>query len=123
MIHIHKTSVELKTGSIVRLDAGDGVLAFGRFNRISATVVVINTNEYLTVNEISLAPLGIPDEARLIRVMESNNKGFTTDPLSYTVKNGKLVRAYGSDSAVVLQYNRITAVNEEAFWSTNFFRM
>lgn len=123
IIHIHKTSMELKTGSIVRLDAGEGVLAYGRFNRTSASIVVINTNKYLTVSEISLEPLGIPEEARLIRVIESNHKGFTTDPLSYNVKNGKLVRAYGSDCAVVLQYNRITAVNEEAFWSTNFFRM
>ncbi|WP_408072219.1 glycoside hydrolase family 13 protein [Butyrivibrio sp. JL13D10] len=123
MIHIHKASVELKTGSLVRLDGGDGVLAYGRFNRTSATLVVINTNKYLTVSEISLAPLGIPEESRLIRVIESNSKGYTTDPLSYNVKNGKLVRAYGRESAVVLQYNRITAVNEEAFWSTNFFRM
>ena len=123
MIRIHKTSTELKTGSLVRLDAENGVLAYGRFNRISATIVVINTNNYVTVSETSLAPMGIPDEARLIRVMESNNKGFRLDPLSYSVKNGKLVRAYGPDSAVVLQYNRITAVNEEAFWSTNEFRM
>ena len=123
MIRIHKTSVELKTGSLVRLDAGSGILAFGRFNRISATIVVINTNDYAAVGEIGLAPMGIPDEARLIRVMESNNKGFRTEPLSYSVKNGKLVRVYGPGSAVVLQYNRITAVNEEAFWSTNVFRM
>ncbi|SDB61594.1 glycoside hydrolase family 13 protein [Butyrivibrio sp. INlla16] len=123
MIHLHKTSVELKTGSLVRLDAGEGILAYGRFNRISATIVVINTKDYLTVSEISLAPLGIPEEARLVRVMESGSKGFKTDALTYSVKNGKLVRAYGADSAVVLQYSRITAVNEESFWSTNFFRM
>ena len=85
--------------------------------------MVVNTNAYLTVCEIKIAPLGIPDEARLLRVLETSRKGYKTNPVSYSVKNGKLVRPYDADSAVVLQYNRITAVNEDAFWATNFFRM
>ncbi len=123
MIRIHKSSMELKTGSLVRLEADKGVLAYGRFNRTTATIVVVNTNAYLTVCEIKIAPLGIPDEARLLRVLETSRKGYKTNPVSYSVKNGKLVRPHDADSAVVLQYNRITAVNEEAFWATNFFRM
>ncbi|WP_051656829.1 glycoside hydrolase family 13 protein [Butyrivibrio sp. AE3004] len=123
MIRIHKNSMELRTGSLVRLEAGEGILAYGRFNRTTATIVVVNTNKYLTVSEISIVPLGIPEDARLLRVLETSNKGFRTDPISYSVKNGKLVRPYGADSAVVLQFNRIAAINEEAFWATNFFRM
>ena len=123
MINIRRSSTELKTGSLVKLDAGDNVLAFGRFNRTCATMVVINRSEYETACEIDVEPLGIPSEAKLLKVMESTSRGFRSDPLNYNVKNGKLVRVYGPLSAVVLQYNRITAVNEEAFWSTNFFRM
>ncbi len=123
MIDIHKNNRELKTGSIRKLDAGDNVLAYGRFNRTCATIVVLNCSEYETIKEIDITPLGIPKEARLIRVMESSRRGFKTDPISYNVKNGKLIRAYDAQSAVVMQYSRIAAVNEEAFWSTNFFRM
>ena len=123
MIHIHKSNMELRTGSLRKLDAGDNILAYGRFNRICATIVVINCGEYETIKEIDVTPLGIPMEARLIRVMESSRQGFKTDKLCYNIKNGKLVRTYGAQSAVVLQYSRITAVNEEAFWSTNFFKM
>ncbi len=123
MIVIHKSSTELKTGSLVRLDAGDNILAYGRFNGTSATIVVINRSAYECAREINVEPLGIPEEAKIIRVMESTSKGFKTEPLNYFIKKGKLVRVFGAESAVVLQYNRITAINEEAFWATNFFNI
>jgi alpha-glucosidase len=123
MIRIHKISTELRTGSLVRLEGGPGVLAYGRFNRTSATIVVINATEYETISEISVEVLGIPEEAKVLRVMESTKNGYKTEPLNYYIRNGKLVRAYGANSAVVMQYNKITAINEESFWSTNFFRV
>lgn len=123
MIMIHKSSIELRTGSLVKLDGGEHLLAYGRFNRTSATVVVINRNDYEVVSDIILEPLGIPMEAKLLRVMESTVKGFKTELSTYHVRKGIMSRAFGPYSAVVLQYNRITEINEEAFWSTNFFRL
>ncbi len=123
MINIHRSSIELKTGSLVRLDGGENILAYGRFNRTSATVVVVNRGAYETIREINLEPVGIPENAKILRVMESTSKGFKTEPLNYNVKNGVLTRVYGAYSAVIFQYNKISAINEESFWSTNFFKM
>ncbi len=123
MIHIHKISMELRTGSLVRLDGGDNLLAYGRFNRTSATIVVINATPYETIREINVEILGIPEQAKILRVMESTSRGFKTEPLNYYVKNGKVIRAYGANSAVVMQYNSISAINEESFWATNFFKI
>ncbi len=123
MIRIHKISIELRTGSLVRLDGGENILAYGRFNRTSATIVVINASPYEAISEIAVEVLGIPVEAKVLRVMESTRSGYKTEPLNYYIRNGKLVRAYGAHSAVVLQYNKISAINEESFWSTNFFNV
>ncbi len=123
MINIHRSSIELKTGSLVRLDGGENILAYGRFNRTSATIVVVNRGAYETISEINLEPVGIPENAKILRVMESTAKGFKTEPLNYNVKNGVLTRVYGAYSAVVFQFNKISAINEESFWSTNFFKM
>ncbi len=123
MIRIHKISTELRTGSLARLNSEKNILAYGRFNRTSATIVVINASPYESICELNVEVLGIPLEAKVLRVMESTRNGFKTEPLNYHVKNGKLVRTYGANSAVVMQYNRISAINEESFWSTNFFRI
>ena len=81
------SNMELRTGSLRKLDAGDNILAYGRFNRTCATIVVINCGEYETIKEIDVTPLGIPMEARLIRVMESSRQGFKTDNLGTSKKS------------------------------------
>lgn len=123
MITIHKMSTELRTGSLIRLDTDNNILAYGRFNRTSATIVVVNPTPYETICEINVEGLGIPSEAKVLRIMESTSKGYKTEPFNYLIKDGKIVRAYGAYSAVVMQYNRISEINEEAFWATNFFRI
>ena len=121
MIRIHKSCPELIRGSIKELYAESNFIAFGRFNRAAATVVIINNNEFEVTREIEVWPLGIPRDAQLHSLISSDSMGYITDGVTRRVKDGILSITLSRKSGIVLRYNSHEAVSSEEFWADNFF--
>ncbi len=120
MIRIHKNCPELLTGSIRELCADRNFLAFARFNRTAAAVVVINNNDFEVTKEITVWPAGIPRDAKLHPEISSDNMGFVLDGAPIRVKDGILTITLSRKSGTVLRYNSFEAVSDEEFWADNF---
>ncbi len=119
MIRIHKSYGELKTGSIKELLADNNIIAYGRFNRQAATVVVINNNEFEVTKDIDVSVLGIPSDALLNQLILSDGRGFTVDGGSTRVKNGVLTITLSRLSGIVLRYDSHAPISSEEFWADN----
>ena len=120
MIEIHKSCPELISGSIRELYAEYNFIAYGRFNRTAAVVVVLNNNDFEVTREFEVWPIGIPMEAQLHPLIISDNVGFVVDGATIRVKNGILAITLSRRSGVVLRYNSFEAVSSEEFWADNF---
>ena len=105
MIAIHKAHQELKTGSVKSLDKDYNFMAYGRFDRQGACVVVINNREETITKKISVWELGIPMEASLTRIMLTTEEGFTTEEVPIEAVGGRITVELPRTSAMVLKYN------------------
>ncbi|WP_034465963.1 glycoside hydrolase family 13 protein [Butyrivibrio proteoclasticus] len=119
MIRIHKSCPELMTGSVMELMADNNFIAYGRFNRTAAVVVLVNNNEFEVTKEIEVWPIGIPDDALLSQLIISDNSGFRTDSAMYKVRNGVVITTLSGKSAAVLRYNSFAPVSDDEFWADN----
>ena len=106
MIKIHKESKELLTGSLKYLIGEYNIMGYGRFNRQSQTVVVVNNNDHEVTREISVWHLGIPKESVMKRLILTYKDGFTTEAQDYVVKAGKLTLTLPPTSAIVLRHTK-----------------
>ena len=113
LIEFHKAAVALrkrikclKTGSIKPLDAGNGYIIYGRFDKDECCVVVVNCTD----SEISLTvpvwELGVPrDGVKMTRKFECGGFGFDTSETAAEVKHGRLFITLAEKSACVYHYN------------------
>lgn len=104
MIRIHKEHQELKTGSIKNLENDYNFLAYGRFDKQGACVVVINNREEHFRKTISVWELGIPEHAVLKRIMLSTEDGFSVDEERVQTEHGTLTLDMPKTSAMVFEY-------------------
>lgn len=102
MIRIHKAYDEFRTGSLRYLMADYNVIAFGRFNRDSRSVTMVNNNDYEVTKELSVWYLGVPKECEMERVMLTTANGYVTEKESYPVVSGKVKITLPPFSAIVL---------------------
>ena len=121
MIRIHKSCPEIKYGSVKELLADNNFIAYGRFNRTAATVVVLNNNDFEVTREIEVWTLGIPKDAKLNLLMMTDNVSFHTEGSSVRVKNGVLTITLSRKSAAVFRYDSFEPVSDEEFWADNYF--
>ncbi len=76
-IALRKTIHCLKVGSLKCLDAGDGYIAYGRFDEQDCAVVVINNNENDLTLSVPVWELGVQNGAIMKLELDSNAEGFT----------------------------------------------
>ena len=105
MIRIHKSCIELREGSTKPLCARYAFLAYARFTREFASVIIVNNNN--TAQEISLPvwEKGLPRYTRLNRQILTYQDSFTTEPFTYEVKHGTVHIYIQPKSAMVLRGN------------------
>jgi len=101
VINLRKRVHCIKMGSIKRLDAGNGYIAYGRFDREDCIAVVINC----TGNEINLSvpvwELGVPTgEYMICRI---NSEGYD-DGQKSQVRHGRLFISLPPESGCVYHY-------------------
>lgn len=103
MIRIHKEHEAFKTGSIQYVWGEYNFLCYARYNRREHFLVVLNNDAVSRTVEMVVWPVGLPKECELEQIMYSHEDGFSTNPVTYEVKGGKLNITLTEFSAVVLR--------------------
>ena len=106
MIWIHKSNPELKRGSFLGVCSDYNFIGYTRFTKEEQSVVLVNNNKEAVTKEISVWEAGIPKEAIVERLILTDEKGFTTEPMCYPVKSGKLTITLPPTAAVVLKHRK-----------------
>ena len=103
MIRIHKEHEAFKTGSIQFVWGEYNFLCYARYNRREHFLVVLNNDAGSRTVEMVVWPVGLPKECELEQIMYSHEGGYSTNPVTYEVKGGKLNITLTEFSAVVLR--------------------
>ena len=103
MIRIHKEHEAFKTGSIQFVWGEYNFLCYARYNRREHFLVVLNNDAVSRTVEMVVWPVGLPKECELEQIMYSHEDGFSTNPVTYEVKGGKLNITLTEFSAVILR--------------------
>ena len=104
MIKIHKAGPEFMRGSLKPVDGEYNFIAYGRFTDTAVSVMVINNNDYEVTKNIIVWTLGVPKDAVVVRQILTDENGFTTQPVEYTLVGGCVELTMPKTSAVVLSY-------------------
>ncbi len=111
IIRIHKSHKEFLTGSLKYLDADYNVIAYGRFNKMGKSVILVNNNDYEITKELSVWYLGIPKECMLKQLLLTTAEGYTTENREYPVVAGKVSITLPKTSAIILRYSDASGRN------------
>lgn len=103
MIRIHKEHEAFKTGSIQFVWGEYNFLCYARYNRREHFLVVLNNDAVSRTVEMVVWSVGLPKECELEQIMYSHEGGYSTNPVTYEVKGGKLNITLTEFSAVVLR--------------------
>ncbi|MBD5585511.1 MAG: alpha-glycosidase, partial [Clostridia bacterium] len=105
-VALRKTIPCLKMGSLKRLDAGTGYIAYGRFDENECCVVVINCNDEEISLTVPVWELGIPHMgAKMTRKFLSHGGGFDERQTENDVCHGRLFVTLPEQSGAVYYYN------------------
>ncbi|BCN28990.1 glycoside hydrolase family 13 protein [Anaeromicropila herbilytica] len=91
LIRIHKDYNALKRGSILFLGGDYQYLSYGRFNEEDKFVVIINNIEYERTFVIPVWEIGITDQDRLVRLIQTTEEGYNLEAVHYQVEEDHLV--------------------------------
>lgn len=103
IIRIHKENQELKTGSLKYLDSDYNYIAYGRFNRQQQCVILVNNNDHEIEKDVLVWETGTARHGKMMRLIETNEGGFTEEPVEYPIYAGKIHITLPKTSAVVLK--------------------
>jgi alpha-glucosidase len=91
MIRIHKERKVLAYGSIKKLYGQQNIIAYGRFQKDSRLIVIINNGREEAEVGIPVWEVEIPQECMLKTVIETFEQGYHTEAREYRVTGGELV--------------------------------
>ncbi len=89
-IAIHKHSEALRKGSLKMLSGDYQYLAYGRFTREEQMIVLINNDDRSRRVKQSVWAAGMPRNCEMNRLLITSDEGFSTVPIRYPVKEGRL---------------------------------
>lgn len=90
VIAIHSGHQALRTGSLKMLTAKYQYLAYGRFDREEQFVVMVNNDERARQVKQPVWAAGFPQNGECDRVMITSEAGFSSAPIRYPVREGRL---------------------------------
>lgn len=90
LIRIHKENQVLRTGSILFLVGEYQCISYGRFDDKDAVVVIVNTSHEERHMDIPVWRLGIIQQERLARVIQTDNNGYSMETKVYMSEMGIL---------------------------------
>lgn len=104
IIKIHKECRELRTGSIKSLDRDYNYLAYGRFNRTSQIIVLVNNNDHEIEKKVSVWQAGVPKESMLTQIFATTDAGYRTEHTELPVISGNITIKLPRFSAMILRH-------------------
>ena len=90
IIRIHKDYQAMKTGSILFLHGQYKFISYGRFDEKDQIVVAINSGDQPVSVDIPVWRIGLTQENRMARLMNTGRDGFSIETTMYSVENGVL---------------------------------
>ena len=104
IIRIYKSTSSLRFGSFIPLVGEDGLVAYGRFDENNAAVVIINQSRSPRETEVPVWKLGIPEDAKVTRVMGTIQSGYNIGRLELPVEDGMLRLTLREECALLYVY-------------------
>ena len=112
LIEYHRAAVKLRkkfsclsSGSIKRLDAGNGYIAYGRFDKDGCCVVILNVNDAPISLTVPVWEVGVPREnAEMTCIFKSSGNSFSGQGERHKVRHGRLFVDLSECSGIVLHY-------------------
>lgn len=104
MIRIHKMCPEILYGSTKYLMGDNGMTAYGRFDDIHHTVVVVNNTEREASVNLSAWLVGVPRECYMDRLMLSTENSFDEHVTPTVITGGHLVVTMPPYSSAVYRH-------------------
>lgn len=102
LIRIHKSYQALKTGSIKFLYGSYNVIAFGRFDSHDKLVAAVNNNNGEVTFKIPVWEIGVFDGSQMIRLILTNQEGYTQETEAYRIEDGNLILTLPPFSGAIL---------------------
>lgn len=90
IIRIHKDYQALKTGSILFLHGQYSFISYGRFDEQDKFVIAINSGEQPVSIDLPVWRLGMTEENRMARLINTSQDGFSFETAMYNIENGIL---------------------------------
>ena len=90
IIRIHKDYQALKTGSILFLHGQYSFISYGRFDEQDKFVIAINSGEQPVSIDLPVWRLGMTEENRMARLINTSQDGFSLETAMYNIENGIL---------------------------------
>lgn len=90
IIRIHKDYQALKTGSILFLHGQYSFISYGRFDEQDKFVIAINSGEQPVSIDLPVWRLGMTEENRMARLINTSQDGFALETAMYNIENGIL---------------------------------
>ena len=87
---MHKENEVLRTGSYKSLYSAYNVIAYGRFSKDDAAIIIINNNEDEVRAKIPAWEVGLGFDDDVEQLMVTFEGGYSTDRLGYHLQNGWL---------------------------------
>lgn len=103
MIGIHKAYDVLKTGSIKFLSGRNGIICYGRFDQKDKFVIAINNTDRQESVDIPVWEIGCADSNALVRLIETDEEGFTLAAAVYRPEHGVVCLRLKPHSGVVMK--------------------
>ncbi len=103
MIKIHKENKVLTHGSLKFLESRRHCLSYGRFSADEQIIVVFNNSDGHQEFSIPVWQADIDNSDRLIRLILTDEHGYTKEPLVYDVCRGSVNVSMSRTSAMILK--------------------
>lgn len=107
IIRLRRENDELRNGSIKFMDSDYNFLAYGRFHSKGQCVVLLNNNYQEITREVTVWETGTPREGVMVRLIQTNDYGYTMEQEEYQMSGGKITITLPKTSASILKYRQL----------------
>ncbi|MCD8285678.1 MAG: glycoside hydrolase family 13 protein [Clostridia bacterium] len=104
VIALRKSISCLKMGSVMQLAAGQGYIAYARFDKTDCAVVAINQTDKDLKVSLPVWDACVPEESEMMRVFACTPKGFEDEALPRKVAYGRMQITMPAKGGVVYHY-------------------
>lgn len=102
LIRIRKENKELRIGSVMKLVSDYAYLSYARVTLGGVSIIAVNNNDRTVEKAMSVWETGLPRTCWVKRLIQTDQRGFTTEPMEIDVVAGRLHIELPPHSAIVL---------------------